>query len=84
MDIVGAERQQGWRTSALLAWRRRCAKSDHYFFVNDAPRTLALIDCFDAEYTSGIDVLSCEKMTLKGTVSCEVPMRAACWLRFER
>ncbi|MCC5850109.1 MAG: beta-galactosidase [Verrucomicrobia bacterium] len=81
-DLVGAGRQPGWRTSAPLAWRRRCAKADHYFLVNDGPHTLATIDCFDAAYTVGINVLSGETIPMQGTISCELPAESGCWLRF--
>lgn len=83
-DLVGIGRREGWRSSAPLAWRRRCAKADHYFLVNDGPRAPAWIDCFDAEYTAGTDVLTGESIPLEGTMRCEMPSDSACWLRFER
>lgn len=83
-DLVKTGRQPAWRCSAPLAWRRRCGKADHYFLVNDGPRTPAWIDCFDAEYTGGVDVLTGETFSLDGTISCELPQDSACWLRLER
>lgn len=83
-DLVGTGRRQGWRTSAPLAWRRRCAKADHYFLINDGPRATAFIDCFDAEYRSGVDMLTGNLIPTKGSLACELPAASACWLRFER
>ncbi len=83
-NLVGVGQRKHWRTSAPLAWRRRSAEADHYFLLNDGPRALALIDCFDAEYAKGVNVLTGEEIAVQQTVSCEVPKDSACWLRFAR
>ena len=84
IDLVMAGRPPGWRCSAPLAWRRCCEKADHYFLINDGPRTLALIDSFDAKYTGAVNVLTGESLPLGGSTGLDVPAASGCWLRFDK
>lgn len=83
-ELVQAGTQSDWRCSTPMAWRRRCAKADHFFLINDGPAQTAMLSVFDAQYTSAMDAMTDQPLPSGPTIAVELPERSARWIRFQR
>jgi hypothetical protein len=84
MVTTGAARP--WRCEGAVAFRRRHARADHYFLVNEGDGRDVVIEAGDASYASAHDVMGERDVTTEprgagSLVRAHVPARLGLWVR---
>ncbi|MGK7961261.1 beta-galactosidase trimerization domain-containing protein [Crocosphaera sp.] len=82
LDYTLGDYESPYQCETVICYRIAAPEADHYFLLNDQPKTTAFLDTKNYNYTRVIDAVTGEELQLNQPI--EVEGYSGRWLRFEK